>query len=297
MDTADYTDLAELWEISLRSAGLSHETIRSYLAGVRKFAAFCATAGTDPELALDGAERFLAALGDLGQSPNTAVARWVALRAFSAWLLERQETTSDPLVKLKKPKLDKPVVDYCTPAQLDALVATCLSRRFIDVRDLALIRFMTNTGARAEEIIGLRVIDVQIGAGSAVVVRGKGGKGRRVGFGLRTADALGRYARARRKHPLAERPEFWLAERSRVLSYDGLYATLTRRAGRAGIDPFFPHMLRHTMAVSWARAGGSTTGLMAQGGWSSVDLVRRYIGAAQSELAVEESQRLGLDDF
>jgi integrase/recombinase XerD len=131
----------------------------------------------------------------------------------------------------------------------------------------------------------------------AVIVRGKGGKGRRVGFGDRTGAALSRYLRARRRHSLAGSDMLWLAERGRELHYDGLYMTLRRRAERAGIERFHPHMLRHTMAVSWVSAGGSVTGLMSQGGWSSVDLVQRYLGAAQSGLAIEEARRLRLGDI
>ena len=198
---------------------------------------------------------------------------------------------------MKAPKLDQKVVDALTPDELRALLAACSGKRFIDIRDTALVRFMASTTARADEVISLKVIDVQIGAGSAVIVRGKGGKGRRSGFGPKTAEALARYARARRKHPLAGREEFWLAERRRVLTYDALYVTLRRRATAAGIDGFHPHMLRHTAAVRWMKAGGTVTGLMSQGGWSDVALVQRYLGAAQSELAVEESHRLGLDDI
>jgi integrase/recombinase XerD len=71
-----------------------------------------------------------------------------------------------------------------------------------------------------------------------------------------------------------------------------LYATLTRRAEAAGIEGFHPHMLRHTAAIRWLRAGGSVTGLMAQGGWTDIAMVQRYIQTASEELAIEESHRL-----
>jgi integrase len=60
---------------------------------------------------------------------------------------------------------------------------------------------MAECGTRADEVVSMKVFDVQVGAGSAVIVRGKGGRGRRSGFGPRTGDALGRYLMARKKHP------------------------------------------------------------------------------------------------
>ena len=58
-----------------------------------------------------------------------------------------------------------------------------------------------------------------------------------------------------------------------------------------------PHRLRHTGAVRWLSKGGSPTGLMAVAGWTSLDMLRRYIKAAESGLAAEESRRLDLGDF
>lgn len=297
MDADDYAELTAYWSVSLRNQNLSAETIRSYLAGVGKFGAWCGAQGIDPELSLRNAEAFTAALMDSGLSSSTAVARQLAVKRFSAWLADREHIDRDELIKLRPPKLEQKIVDALTADQLQALIAACAGKRFVDIRDRAIVRFMAATGARADEVIRLKTIDIQIAAGSAVIIRGKGGKGRRVGFGDKTAEALARYAMARKKHPLAARPEFWLAERRRVLNYQALYAELRRRAELAGIPKFHPHMLRHTAAVRWMKAGGSVTGLMAQGGWSDVALVQRYIGAASSELAIEESHRLRLDDI
>ena len=86
---------------------------------------------------------------------------------------------------MRPPKLDQKVVDALTDAQLKALIAACAGKRFTDIRDPAIIRFMADTRRRADEVIPLKVIDIQIAAGSAVIIRGKGGKGRRVGFGRR----------------------------------------------------------------------------------------------------------------
>ena len=293
MDAEDYEELAGFWEISLRNQNLSPETIRSYLQGVRSYGTWCAASGTEPTLSMRSAEAFTASLLEKW-SPSTATARQLAIRQFSAWLARQDppEIERDFLLGIKAPRLDNRVVEHLTDPQLDALIRACAGKRMVDLRDTALVRFMVSTTARAAEACSLRVYDVQIQAGSAVIVRGKGGKGRRVGFGPKTGEALARYSRARRRHKLAHRDELWLAERIRVLNYQALYATLTRRAEAAGIGGFHPHVLRHTAAVRWLRAGGTVSGLMAQGGWTDIAMVQRYIQTASEELAIEESHRL-----
>lgn len=293
MDAEDYGELAQFWEISLRNQNMSGETIRSYIRGVRAYGSWCTAAGDEPSLSMRSVEAFTASLLEKW-SPSTATARQLAVRQFSAWLARQDppEIERDFLLGIKAPRLDNRVVEHLTDPQLDALTRACAGKRMVDLRDTALVRFMVSTTARAEEACSLRVYDVQIQAGSAVIVRGKGGKGRRVGFGPKTGEALARYVRARRRHKLAHRDELWLAERIRVLNYQALYATLTRRAEAAGIDRFHPHVLRHTAAVRWLRAGGTVSGLMAQGGWTDIAMVQRYIQTASEELAIEESHRL-----
>ena len=293
MDAEDYGELAQFWEISLRNQNMSGETIRSYIRGVRAYGSWCTAAGDEPSLSMRSVEAFTASLLEKW-SPSTATARQLAVRQFSAWLARQDppEIERDFLLGIKAPRLDNRVVEHLTDPQLDALIRACAGKRMVDLRDTALVRFMVSTTARAEEACSLRVYDVQIQAGSAVIVRGKGGKGRRVGFGPKTGEALARYVRARRRHKLAHRDELWLAERIRVLNYQALYATLTRRAEAAGIDRFHPHVLRHTAAVRWLRAGGTVSGLMAQGGWTDIAMVQRYIQTASEELAIEESHRL-----
>ncbi len=160
---------------------------------------------------------------------------------------------------------------------------------------------MRVTGARCDEMVSMKVWDLQAGAGSVTIVRGKGGRGRRSGFGDRTAEAAGRYLRARKRYLTTDGGgALWVTmsgHRAGPMSYAALYKQLKRRAALAGVEGFHPHRLRHTAAVNWLLHGGTVSGLMSQCGWSSVDMVRRYVAAAETELAIEESHRLALDEF
>lgn len=238
-----------------------------------------------------------AALLDAGKAANTVIARQKGVRRFSAWLATKDEIPRDQLTGLRSPKADDPIVPDLTSAQLAALLATCKGKEFHDVRDRAIIRFMTETAARASEVIHMEKPDVNLAAGVGIIRRGKGGAGRVVPFSPQCGAAIDDYLRLRKRHPLAATPPLWLGGRGRGLAYDGLYAALQRRGEAAGMPDMHPHRLRHTGAVRWLKKGGSPTGLMAVAGWTSLDMLRRYIKAAESDLAAEESRRLDLGDF
>jgi site-specific recombinase XerD len=202
----------------------------------------------------------------------------------------------DPLLGIKAPQLDNKVIEPLTEDQLKALLKACAGPEMRDRRDEAILRLMLETGARAGEVIGLTVDDLNLAQGTAVIRRGKGGKGRLVPFGPHTARAMDRYLRARRTHRLAKADALWLGERGRAFSYDALHKSLGMRADRAGIDGFHPHRMRHTAAHRWLAAGGSESGLMAVAGWTRPDMLMRYTKAQASARAADEARTLNLGE-
>jgi site-specific recombinase XerD len=124
-------------------------------------------------------DKFVASLLDHGAEAATARSRQLAVRRFSAWLAEEGEIPGDELGRMKPPKLDAKAVNPLSEDQLRALLAACKGPEFRDKRDEAIIRLMTETGARAGEVLALTVADVDLKAGTAVIHHGKGGKARR----------------------------------------------------------------------------------------------------------------------
>lgn len=293
-------DLAELlssWQLSLRAERKSPATVASYSEGVRGFLRWCTANGAPPELTRTNVQGFTASLLDAGAEAATARTRHMALRRYGAWLAEEGELATNPINDLKPPKLDTKVTDALSDEQLKALIKACRGKEFVDRRDEAVVRLMTETGMRAGEVIGMQLADVDLGKGIAVIRRGKGGKGRVVPFGPQTAAAIDRYVRMRRSHRLAETGALWLGGGGQQFGYHGLNIALKRRATAAGIDNFHLHLMRHTAATRWLRAGGSEGGLMAVAGWSTRSMVDRYTGASASERAATEARGLGLGDL
>jgi site-specific recombinase XerD len=293
-------DLAALlpsWQLSMRAERKSPATVTGYSEGVLAFLRWSDTANVTPEITKATVQAFTAALLDAGAQAATARTRYMALRRFAAWLAEEGELDANPLLGVKPPKLDQKVVEALSDEQLRLLLKACSGKELIDRRDEAIVRLMAETGLRAGEVIAMQVGDLDLQEGRAIVRRGKGGKGRAIPFGPQTAASIDRYMRARRAHRLGGTAALWLGGNGQTFSYHGLDLALKRRATVAGIAGFHLHLMRHTAATRWLRAGGSEGGLMAVAGWSTRSMVDRYTGASASERAATEARGLGLGEI
>jgi len=293
----DLAALLDSWTVALNAERKSDQTIKAYRHGVRGYLQWCGDNDAPADLSRASVNGYISHLLQAGRAAATARARQLALRRFTAWLTDEGELDADPLIGIAAPKLDKQVVQPLTAEQIRGLLKACDGKTMLDRRDTALVRLMLETGARAGEVAALDIDDVDVRSGTAVVRRGKGGKGRIVPFGPQTGLALDRYLRARRTHRLADTPALWLGDRGRAFTYDGLYRALQRRADAAGISGFHPHLLRHTAAHRWLAAGGSEQGLMAVAGWERPDMLMRYTKAQASARAADEARRLNLGDL
>ena len=293
----DLPDLAALlpsWKRAMAGANLSQATIGLYDGGVRRFLDWCAANDVSPELTRDVVNLFIADLLAAGAEDSTAVARQKALRQFSKWLAVEGEIDADQLTRLPRPRLGTKVTDALDDDQLAALVRACQGRTLLDRRDEAIVRLMAETGVRAGELLAVTIADVDLDRGVATVRKAKGGKQRRVPFGNQTIASVDRYLRMRRG---IDTPLLWIGVHGYPLGYSGLNNAIKARAKAAGINNFHLHLMRHTTATRWLRAGGNEQALMTIAGWSSRAMLDRYTASSAAERAADEARRLNLGEF
>jgi site-specific recombinase XerD len=301
-DDAELPRLALSWQRHLHAANRSPKTIRTYLDAVGQLVAFCAERGraTDP-VAMDRSdiEAFIGHLLDT-RSSSTAATRYRGLQQLFRWLEDEEEIDRSPMAKMKPPSIDEKQVQVADTDDLRALLKACKGSGFTERRDLAIIRFMVDTGARLAETAGLRVIDVDLDrrAGAVAFVVGKGRRERALPMGRSAVRDLDRYLRAREKHSASYLQWLWLGGRSRPdrLTDSGIAQMLRRRCGEAGIAPIHPHQLRHTFAHTFKLAGGNDAELQHLGGWRSPQMLQRYGASAAAERAREAHRRLSPGD-
>lgn len=278
--------LLESWELSLhaKSAG----TRRLYLDVVGYFAAWLVEHDRPADnpghlltITRQDAEAWFTAQRSAGLSPSTLRSRWIALRNLYRWAEVEGEITSNPMARVVVDRPAPPPPELLTTDEVKALLGSCKSRDFYDVRDLAIVRLMLATGLRRAEAAELRVEDVDLRNRVVYVHHGKGDKARKVAFDRDTAEAVDRYIRQRSKHRLAHRTDkLWLSHMGAV-TVKGMNSLLKNRATKAGVKNLHPHRLRHAFADRAKSAGLSDEDVMTLGGWTDPTVMRRY-GAARA---------------
>ncbi|MFN2502754.1 MAG: tyrosine-type recombinase/integrase [Acidimicrobiales bacterium] len=260
---ATLDDLIGSWAISLRAANRAPRTVAQYVdESLSQFSRWMVA--HEPALAIrkinrQHVERYLGEIAAT-RSASTAQTRYKALRLFFAWAAEEGEVEQNPMVNIRPPIVPEVPVPVLGDDELRALLAACSGKSFEDRRDTAIIRLLLDTGMRRDELVGLRLLDVDV-VGHVAVVLGKGRRERGCPFGDKTAVALDRYLRVRKAHRLAEAEWMWLARKGR-LTPSGVGQMLERRGEAAGVGRIHPHQLRHTFAHAWLAAGGAEGDLM-----------------------------------
>jgi len=157
-----------------------------------------------------------------------------------------------------------PVVPVCylEKQEMDALLVAPDRNTTQGCRDQALLLFLYNTGARADEVSHVLIGDLQLGLTperdlSAVLLRGKGNKLRRCPLWAKTVNSL---------RPLVShrglREHVFLNRRGQPLTRFGIHALVERYARKVAAKlpsvakkRVSPHTIRHTTATHLLRSG------------------------------------------
>jgi integrase/recombinase XerD len=222
------------------------------------------------------------------RSHSYANNQYRALQQFFKFL-EAEEDILNPMAGMKPPTVPEKLVPVIPADDWSRLIGTCASKRYVDLRDKAILEFFRSTGARRSEIANLRAMDIDLDQ-LAAIVTGKGSRMRIVRFDAATGLALSRYLRARKAHRYATAEMLWLGEDG-PLNPDAFNLMFRRRSEKAGVK-FNPHRFRHDFSHRYLLNGGQETDLMQQNGWTSSDMLRRYGASAAAERAREHYDRV-----
>lgn len=151
-------------------------------------------------------------------------------------------------------------------------------------RDAFMMTLFLDHGLRLSEVAGLTVEALDLDAGMMTFYRPKVDK---VQTHRLTADTLKAARRYLAMRPAGTGSGLWVASnrRGRLLARPMSARAISKRVGVLGLDVgavgLSPHDCRHYWASTAAKAGTGVFSLRDAGGWSSVAMPARYVGAAE----------------
>jgi len=166
------------------------------------------------------------------------------------------------------------MVDYLDTNELKAIIDSIDVSGRNGIRDKAMILLMYNTGARAQEIVDIKLNDLRLDAASQIKLTGKGKKERVIPLWKDTIEAVIAYISVRK--PKEEDEEhLFLNDRAESITRFGIRYIIKKYTDRAiKTQPSLkqkkvsPHTFRHTTAMHLLQAG------------NELNMVRLWLGHA-----------------
>lgn len=312
-----------LMEHLINERNLARNTQRSYRDTLRLLLPAIARRARKPidRLAVTdvSADRVRLFLGDLEEKRGCAVAtrnqRLAALHALARFIgLHAPELVewSGQVRTVPFKKAPKALVTYLEKPETDALLAAPDLTTAQGRRDHALLLFLYNAGARADETAQLRIGDLTLPQVpdrdlASVLIRGKGNKSRRCPLWTQTVNEL---------IPLVQGRDpgghVFLNRRGQPITRFGIHTLVERCAVRAAkVVPSLaakrvsPHTIRHTTATHLLRSGVDINTIRAWLGhvslettnvYAEVDLEMKAKALANCEVKEEKPQKPWRED-
>ncbi|MGJ5819940.1 tyrosine-type recombinase/integrase [Paludibaculum fermentans] len=281
-------------EYLISERNLAHNTQRSYRDAIRLLLAFAAAQTRKrpdellvPDIDADLLRAFLRHIEEKRKcSVSSRNQRPAAIHALAGFIAERRPEYLDWCAKLRTVKAKRSApspVCYLEKPEIDALLDAPSSLTKLGSRDRAILLFLYNSGARANEVARLCIDDLSlhtggVGTWSSVRLTGKGGKVRICPLWTSTTAAVSSIVTGR---TVTER--VFLNRRSEPLTRSGIHEIVTRYA-RAAMDRvpgmaqkrIGPHTIRHTTATHLLRAGVDINTIRAWLGHVSINTTNIY---------------------
>lgn len=229
--------------------------------------------------------------GNCARSRNL---RLVAIRSFLRYASYRDPTalpTVQRALAIPMKRFDRQLLGFLSHPEMEAILDAPDRSTWSGQRDHVMLTTLYNTGARVSEIVGLRVADLDPGAGSgaSVRIRGKGRKERVTPLWRSTAKLLSDWLDRVSRDPGAP---LFPNRHGRPLSRSGveqrLRAAVTiaeERCPSLRGRSISPHTVRHTTAMHLLQSGVDLTVIALWLGHESPATTHRYI---EADLAMKE---------
>ncbi|MBN2620094.1 tyrosine recombinase XerC [candidate division WOR-3 bacterium] len=218
-----------------------------------------------------------------GMDSRSVARKLSSLKSYFRYLKRMDVISNNPTAGIRTPKIKKHLPGFLSYDQVEqALVIT-------SPRDRAIMEVLYSCGVRAQELVSLRIVDIDLNR-DEVRVKGKGGKERIVPLGRIAKHAILDYIKvradtARSVERARATPELFLNYRGGRLTTRSLQEIvkkyLARVAQAAGTNP---HIMRHSFATHLLENGADLRAVQELLGHASLSTVQIYTHLTKKRL-------------
>ena len=221
-----------------------------------------------------------------GRPPaNTTVRlKLTALKAFFAFLLERDVVLRDPTTVVVAPREEQRLTRRVpSDEEMREILQAVQPRDTVSMRDRAILELFYASGMRTSELCDLKVSEVDLKEQTATIVRGKGGKTRLVPIGQYAAHYIELYLERGRKQLLQGKRDdpgnLFLTSHGTPFSRKTINRSVMGRVNKlvAGDKNITCYSLRHSAASSLIAHGVDIAYVAQLLGHSSLETTKRYL--------------------
>ena len=284
--------IAKFLEALRAERNYSPNTVAAYRRDLEQLASFLTRHRGEnppvPEAATPADLRLF--LGDLleGGYAKRSVGRKVAsLRSFYRFLRRAGLRDTDPTLLLPSPKHDRRLPQFLDERAAELLMDQPDRSTPEGARDAAILELFYSTGMRLGELIGARVLDLDLRRGT-IKVTGKGSRQRILPVGSRALQALEAYlgVRARLMRKGQQDPGMlFVTSRGRQMHGRGINSMVGKAiAAVSEIEKKSPHVLRHSFATHLLNRGADVFAVKELLGHASLSTTQVYTHTSTDRL-------------
>lgn len=236
-------DLFDSFIASMRIQSRSEKTIYRYEQMIKRFMG-CTKVPTR-KVTVYHVRNWLASEKERGLKESTLEGSRQVLSSYFGWLFREGLIEKNPMVNVGAIKVPKKKKLTFTAVDMAKLMDQCKT-----LRDKALVSFLSTTGCRVSEIVGLNIEAVDL-KNQECIVHGKGNKERVAYFDSVTAMFIEEYLNTRTD----DCPALFVGQTGKRFEDNGIRVMLKKLGTAAGVEHVHPHKFRRTLATDLARHG------------------------------------------
>jgi site-specific recombinase XerD len=268
--------------------GCSPATVQAYRSDLKLFRKFLQADETPSEVeSITPAvlRRYIANMSEDGLAAATRGRRLYALRSLWNYLEQADLVRGNPTRKVATPRREQRLPNYLSTEECARLLAACDSNHYVDLafRDRAILTVLIYQGLRRAELLHLKIGDVDFGAKTLLVRRGKGGKSRLLPLAEGAGFAIEDWLEFR---PSTDNGMLFVTRGGNPMRPTDINRMFRRTVERSGIqrDNVTLHTLRHTFATLLLKEGVDVRTLQRLLGHASIETTALYLHLETDDL-------------